>query len=149
MNVNKVILVGHVGKDPEVRHLDSNVSVANFSLATSDTYTNKSGEKVTTTEWHNIVCWRDLASRAENYVRKGRLIYLEGKIRTRSYDAQDGSKKYITEILADSFQLLDKKIEGTYGESAKATQTSGVVNEPGNDQNTYGNDDREGDDLPF
>ena len=149
MNVNKVILVGHVGKDPEVRHLDSNISKAGFSLATSENYTNKSGEKVTTTEWHNIVCWRDLASFAENYIRKGRLIYVEGKIRTRSYDAQDGAKKYITEILADSIQLLEKKSEGSSADGAKAAQPTGVVNDPDNIQNSYGNEDKEGDDLPF
>ena len=149
MSINKVILVGNVGKDPEVKHFESNVSMASFSLATSEHYTNKKGEKVTNTEWHNIVCWRDLVALAENYIRKGSQIYIEGRIRTRSYDAQDGTKKYITEINADTIQLLGKKIESTYAEGAKASQTSGVVNEPGNDQNTYSNDDREGDDLPF
>lgn len=109
MSVNKVILVGNVGKDPEVRHLESNTSVANFSLATSETYTNKAGEKVTNTEWHNIVCWRGLATIAENYIRKGSQIYVEGRLRTRSYDAPDGSKRYTTEIFADTIQLLGSK----------------------------------------
>jgi len=148
MSVNKVILVGNVGKDPEVKHLDSDTSVANFSLATSDNYTNKAGEKVTTTEWHNIVCWRGLATIAENYIRKGSQIYVDGKIRTRSYDAQDGSKRYITEILADTIQLLGKKSDGTSPEGNKAVQPS-VVSEPANSTNTYSNDDKEGDDLPF
>ena len=148
MSVNKVILVGNVGKDPEVKHLESNVSVANFTLATSDHYTNKSGEKVTTTEWHNIVCWSGLATLAENYIRKGSQIYVDGKIRTRSYDAQDGSKKYITEILADTIQLLGKKSEGTSSDGTKATPQAGV-SEPINDAGSYGNDDKEGDDLPF
>lgn len=148
MSVNKVILVGNVGKDPEVKHLDSNASVANFTLATSDHYTNKSGEKVTTTEWHNIVCWSGLASLAENYIRKGSQIYVDGKIRTRSYDAQDGSKRYITEILADTIQLLGRKNDGTTPEGNKAAQPS-VVSEPLNNTNAYSNDDKEGDDLPF
>ena len=148
MSVNKVILVGNVGKDPEVKHLDSNASVANFTLATSDHYTNKSGEKVTTTEWHNIVCWSGLANLAENYIRKGSQIYVDGKIRTRSYDAQDGSKRYITEILADTIQLLGKKGDGTSFEGNKSAQQAGV-SEPPNSTNASGNEDKEGDDLPF
>jgi len=148
MSVNKVILVGNVGKDPEVKHLDSNSSVANFTLATSDHYTNKSGEKVTTTEWHNIVCWSGLATLAENYIRKGSQIYVDGKIRTRSYDAQDGSKRYITEILADTIQLLGKKSEGTSNEGTKSAQPSGV-SEPLNSPGSYVSEDKEGDDLPF
>jgi single-strand DNA-binding protein len=114
MSINKVILVGNVGKDPEVRHLDSETSVANFSMATSESYTNKNGERDETTEWHNIVCWRKLAGIAENYVRKGSQLYIEGKIKTRSYD-QDGVKKYITEIYADTLQLLGKKNENNQG----------------------------------
>ena len=149
MSINKVILIGNVGKDPEVRHLESNVSVANFTLATSENYTNKSGEKVTTTEWHNIVCWRGLASIAENYIRKGSQIYVDGKIRTRSYDAPDGSKRYITEILADSIQLLGKKGEGSAVDAARITD-SGLVGEPDNHPGPYdGNAVKEEDDLPF
>jgi single-strand DNA-binding protein len=148
MSINKVILVGNVGKDPEVKHLESNVSVANFTLATSENYTNKSGEKVTTTEWHNIVCWRGLASIAENYIRKGSQIYVDGKIRTRSYDAPDGSKRYITEILADTIQLLGKKNDGASSEGVKGSQQAGV-NEPIGEPNAYGNDNKEVDDLPF
>ena len=148
MSINKVILVGNVGKDPEVKHLESNVSVAHFTLATSEIYTNKGGEKVTTTEWHNIVCWRGLASLAENYIRKGSQIYVDGKIRTRSYDAPDGSKRYITEINADTIQLLGKKVEGTSTEGAKTAQTAGV-GEPLNEHDSYTNNEKEGDDLPF
>ncbi len=149
MSVNKVILVGNVGKDPEVKHLESNVSVANFPLATSETYTNKNGEKVTTTEWHNIVCWRGQATLAENYIRKGSQIYIDGRIRTRSYDAQDGSKRYVTEIYADSIQLLGKKADGTVNEGTRVSE-SNQLSEPTGGQGTYnGNGDKEGDDLPF
>ena len=106
MSVNKVFLIGNVGKDPEVRHIDSGVAVANFPLATSETYTAKNGEKVTATEWHNIVVWRGLAEIVEKYVKKGRQLFIEGRIRTRSYDDKDGKKRYITEIYADTLQLL-------------------------------------------
>ena len=149
MSINKVILIGNVGKDPEVKHLDSSVSVANFTLATSENYTNKSGEKVTTTEWHNIVCWRGLASIAENYIHKGSQIYVDGKIRTRSYDAPDGSKRYVTEIVADTIQLLGKKGEGPSVEGARPTDAN-HVSEPGNNSGSYGgNGEKEDDDLPF
>ena len=148
MSVNKVILVGNVGKDPEIRHLDSNVSVANFPLATSESYTNKAGEKVTTTEWHNIVCWRSSATYAENYIRKGSQLYVEGKIKTRTYDAPDGSKRYVTEIYTDSMQLLGKRADSpTPSESNKTTQIP-TVNEPA-DNFSYGKEDKEEDDLPF
>jgi single-strand DNA-binding protein len=106
MSVNKVILVGNVGRDPEVRHLDKDVAVANFPLATSETYSAKSGEKVTTTEWHNIVIWRGLAKVVEQYVKKGDRLYLEGRIRTRSWDDKDGNKRYTTEIYADNMEML-------------------------------------------
>ncbi len=106
--INKVILVGNLGKDPEVRHLEGGASVASFSLATSEVYKDKSGNRKEQTEWHNIVVWRGLADIAEKYLRKGMTIYLEGKIRTRSYD-KDGIKHYSTEIVADSFTMLGKK----------------------------------------
>lgn len=107
--INRVILVGRVGKDPEVRHLDNNATVARFTMATSETYKNKNGEKVTNTEWHNIVVWRGLADIAGRYVKKGTLLYVEGKIRTRSWDDKDGNKRYTTEIEADNFQMLSPK----------------------------------------
>lgn len=107
MSINKVILVGHCGKQPEVRHLDSGVNVASFSLATSENYTNKKGEKVEQTEWHSIVIWGKLAEVVEKYVTKGQLLYVEGKIKTRSWE-KDGQKHYTTEIFADSLQMLSK-----------------------------------------
>jgi len=145
MSVNKVILVGNAGKDAEVRYIDNNVAVATFSLATSETYTAKSGEKVTTTEWHNIVAWRGLGEFAGKYIQKGRQLFIEGRIRTRSYDDKDGVKKYVTEILADSIQLLGKKESG---EGANGTAPDSHT--PAAPQNT--NDFDAGDtvdDLPF
>jgi len=111
MSVNKAILVGNVGKDPEIRHLEGGTSVARFTLATSETYKNKSGELVTNTEWHNIVAWRQLADLAEKYIRKGRQLYVEGKITNRQFDDKDGNKRYISEIVADNIRLLGKKEE--------------------------------------
>jgi len=104
--VNKVILVGNAGKDPEVRHLESGAVLATLSIATTESYKNQSGEKVTQTEWHNLVFWNNLAGIVEKYVKKGDKIYVEGKIKTRSYEAQDGSKKYITEIFVSTLQML-------------------------------------------
>jgi single-strand DNA-binding protein len=109
MSINKVILLGHVGKDAEVRYLDNGVAVASFSLATSETYTAKNGEKVTTTEWHNIIAWRALGEFSGKYIKKGIQIYVEGQLRTRSYDDKEGHKKYVTEIYASNIQLLGRK----------------------------------------
>lgn len=106
MSVNKVILIGHVGKDPEVKHLDGGVTVAKFSLATNETYTDKSGQKVNHTEWHNIVVWRGLAETVEKYVKSGKLLYIEGKLKTTSYDDKDGNKRYTTNVVCESFRFL-------------------------------------------
>jgi len=108
MSVNKVILIGNAGRDPEVRYLDNGVAVATFTLATSERgYTLQNGTQVPErTEWHNIVLWRGLAEVAEKYVRKGDKLYIEGKIRTRSYDDQNGVKRYVVEIFADNMEML-------------------------------------------
>jgi single-strand DNA-binding protein len=111
MSFNKVILVGNVGKDPEIRRFENNIK-ASFSLATSETYTPKGGDRVTQTEWHNIVAWRKLAELAENYIHKGSQILVEGKLRYRSYDDRDGNKRYIVEVEADVIQLLGRKSDG-------------------------------------
>ena len=150
MSINKVILVGNVGKDPEIRHLDSGVAVANFPLATSESYTAKNGDKVTSTEWHNIVLWRGLADVAEKYVTKGRQLYIEGKIKTRSYDDKDGNKRYITEIVADVMQMLgtrsdnqnNDRTESQYGGNRQEPETVSGPDEPETDN--QGDDD-----LPF
>ena len=108
MSVNKVILIGNVGKDPDVRYLDNGVAVATFSLATTERgYTLQNGTQVPDrTEWHNIVLWRGLAQTAEKYVHKGDKLYIEGKIRSRSYDDQNGVKRYVVEIFADNIDML-------------------------------------------
>ena len=106
--INKVILIGNLGKDPEVRYLDSGVAVANLSLATSENYKNKDGERVTQTEWHDIVLWRGLAEVAEKYLKKGSSIYVEGKLRTNKWLDKDENTRYKTEILADKLTMLGK-----------------------------------------
>jgi len=142
MSVNKAILIGNVGKDPDVRHLDNDVTVARFTLATSESYKKSNGEVVKTTEWHNIVLWRGLAQVAEKYVKKGSQIYIEGKIRTRSYDDKDGNKKYFTEIQGDNLTLLGKK------ESSDSTQVA-PTNEVGTNNQIDINQGTPTDDLPF
>ena len=149
MSVNKAILVGNVGKDPEVRHLEGGTLVARFTLATSETYKNKSGELVKNTEWHNIVAWRQLAELADKYIRKGSQLYVEGKITNRQFDDKDGNKRYTTEIVADNIRLLGRKDENGY--------TPGPAQSQGSSQGTssspaYEPDPEvsiESDDLPF
>jgi single-strand DNA-binding protein len=123
MSINKVILVGNVGKDPMVRYFDKGVAKATFPLATSETYTNQQGETITSTEWHNIVLWRALAEVAEKTVKKGAQVYIVGKIKTRSYVDKDGNNKYITEILADTMFLFDKK-QGSVPSSSTTSHES-------------------------
>ncbi len=139
MSINKVILVGNVGKDPAIRYFDKGVAKVTFPLATSETYTNQQGETITSTEWHNIVLWRALAEVAEKTVKRGSQVYIVGKIKTRSYVDKDGINKYITEILADTLLLLEKK-QGTGYSSAQAEtnkneahnngSSGSVINEP-------------------
>jgi single-strand DNA-binding protein len=125
MSINKVILVGNVGKDPVIRYFDKGVAKATFPLATSESYTNQQGETITSTEWHNIVIWRALAEVAEKTVKKGSQVYIVGKIKTRSYVDKDGVNKYITEILADTLLVIDKK----QGQGAAAAQADLSRNE--------------------
>ena len=110
--INKVILIGNLGKDPDVRHLEGGNSVANFTLATNDYYKDKQGARVERTEWHNIAAWRGLAELAEKYLRKGSQVYIEGKLRTRQYQDKDQQTRYITEIVADEISLLGHRPGG-------------------------------------
>jgi len=113
--VNKVILVGRLGKDPEVRNLENGATVANFSIATSETYKDKTtGDKKEVTEWHNIVLWRGLAEVAAKYLHKGDMIYIEGKLRTRSWE-KEGVTRYTTEVVGDNMTMLSTKREGSGG----------------------------------
>jgi len=109
--LNKVTLIGNLGKDPDIQVLDGNVPVAKFSLATSETYRDKSGQLHTSTDWHTVVLWRGLAELAQAYLRKGSLVYLEGKLKTRHYDDAVGTRHYVTEIVGEQLLLLDKKTD--------------------------------------
>ena len=119
--VNKVILVGNLGKDPEVRHLEGGVSVAHFTLATNDYYKDKQGTRVERTEWHNISAWRGLADMADKYLKKGQQVYIEGKLRTRQYQDKDQQTRYITEIIADEISMLGGRPQGGGEANASAT----------------------------
>ena len=143
--INKVILIGRLGRDPEVRTIESGTKVARFSVATSETFKDKNGERKEQTEWHNIICWRNLADIAEQYLTKGKLIYIEGRLRTRSWE-DNGIKKYTTEIQADTFTML-----GAKGEEPSASPVPLPTQEP---PSKTGNNDlppflTEEDDLPF
>lgn len=133
MSLNKVQLIGNVGKDPDVRYFDNGVAVATFPLATSDrAYTLPNGTQVPErTEWHNIVLWRGLAETAEKYVHKGDKLYIEGKIRSRSYDDQNGVKRYVVEIFGDNMELLtSRNTQAPVPHAASVRQASQEMNSP-------------------
>jgi len=137
MSVNKVILIGNVGKDPEVNYIKEDLPVARFTMATSETYT-KDGQKVTNTEWHNVVIWRGLAKVVEQYVKKGSKLYIEGKITNRQYE-KDGQTKYFTEIVASQMQMLDSR--NSTGDSGSAAPQAAAPTPPPAQEAS--------DDLPF
>lgn len=157
--INRVQLIGNVGKMPDIRVTGPGKKVASFSLATSETWKDHSGEKQTETQWHNIKVWGNLAEVAENYIRKGQLLYVEGKVTYSSYDDKDGNKRYITEIIASNLQMLGKKgDEGANKEESKAERevpgtslsNMGVPNKPINEQiSGTGPTSNFSDDLPF
>jgi len=128
MSVNKVILVGNVGKDPEVRYLDNGIAVAKLPLATSESYKGKDGNKVEKTEWHNLVFWRGLAEVVEKWIKKGSLIYIEGSIKT-TMSEKDGQKRYFTEIVVRDMQMLGGKKEENTSQQPK-TETKQQENIP-------------------
>ncbi len=158
--INKVILIGNLGKDPEVKHLEGGSSVGRFSIATNESYKDKSGEWQTITEWHNVVVWRNLAERAERQLKKGNMVYVEGKLSTRKWQDQNGIDKYTTEVVANTFRLLERREPSGApsipmpGEQdhITASASSNVVNEPSPVSkpisNNNGPSDIE-DDLPF
>lgn len=135
--VNKVILIGNLGKDPEITNIGNDVKKAAFSVATTESYKAKDGTKVEQTDWHNIIVWRGLADVAEKYLHKGSKVYIEGRLKPRSYDDKDGIKRYITEIVADNFVMLDSKPSGTYNDPGATPPPEPII--------SNGPDD----DLPF
>lgn len=142
--VNKVILVGRLGKDPEVRHLENGATVANFSMATSETYKDKTtGEKKEITEWHNIVLWRGLADVASKYLHKGDMVYIEGKLRTRSWE-KDNITRYSTEVVGDNMTMLSPKSSGGQSDYSPSSAPSSQ-----GQQDDYKPSSNSSDDLPF
>ena len=107
--VNKVVLIGNLGKDPDVQILEGNITVAKFPLATTETFKDKNGKLVSQTEWHTVVLWRGLAELAQKFLHKSSLVYIEGRLRTRSWEDKDGTKKYVTEVVGENLIMLDKK----------------------------------------
>ncbi len=112
--VNKVILIGNLGKDPDIISFDE-VKKATFSMATSETYKNREGQKIEQTEWHNIVCWRGLADVAERFLKKGMQVYVEGKLRNRKWEDKDGNNRHIVEVVADNFMILSRSFQNSKG----------------------------------
>jgi len=144
MSVNKVILVGNLGKDPELRYTPSGTAVCTFSLATTDRFKNKQGEQQDRTEWHNIVVWAGLAEICGKYLTKGKQVYIEGRIQNRSYDDRDGNKRYITEIVANEMQMLSKAGEQGNSTGGRPPMPSEEY-EPASQQPPFNPDD----DIPF
>ncbi len=156
--INKVTLVGRLGKDPEVRHFDNNSSVCNFTIATSESYTDKEGQRIEQTEWHNLAIWKKgLVDVAEKYLKKGHLVYVEGKLRTRSWDDQSGNKRYTTEVVVDLFKMLEKRDGGNsssndYSSNESGNDSSsqeGEQSHSGNESSSPAPKDDITDDLPF
>lgn len=146
MSVNKVILIGRLGKDPEVRKINATTTVCNFPLATNESYKNQDGSYTEQTEWHNIVMWRGVAERAERILKKGSTIFVEGKLRTRSWEDKENHKRYTTEIVVENFQLLDKRESSGTSQAANSENKTGSETTSSSETVTEPNFD---DDLPF
>ena len=111
--VNRVMLIGNLGKDPDVQFLEGNIAVAKFPLATTETFKDRSGKLISQTEWHTVVLWRGLAELAQKYLHKGSLVYIEGRLRTRSWEDKEGNRKFATEVVGDNLIMLDKRTESS------------------------------------
>lgn len=143
--VNRVMLIGNLGKDPDIQYLEGNIGVAKFPLATTETFKDRSGKLVSQTEWHTVVLWRGLAELAQKYLHKGSLVYIEGRLRTRSWEDKEGARKFATEVVGDNLIMLDKRTDSSTNTSHTASQTD-------NDIQGYSNTDTPiGDpgDLPY
>ncbi|MCG8698871.1 MAG: single-stranded DNA-binding protein [Bacteroidales bacterium] len=150
MAVNKVILVGNVGADPEVKYIDNDTAVARLRIATSESYTNKNGERVDNTEWHTVILWRGLAKVAESYVKKGRQVYIEGKLRTRQWQDKDGNNRYTTEIVGDVMQMLGRKNDEGATNMPPMPENTSQAGNSSNEQSSAAEDiGNVEDDLPF
>lgn len=125
--VNRVVLIGNLGKDPEIQYLEGNIPVAKFSLATRETYKDKLGKLISQTEWHNIVLWRGLAELSQKYLLKGSRVYIEGRLKTRSWEDRDHNNKVLTEIIADNLILLDKRSDSLQSGMENGNETESDI----------------------
>ena len=112
--VNRVMLIGNLGKDPDIQFLEGNIAVAKFSLATTETYKDRNGKLISQTEWHTVVLWRGLAELAQKYLHRGSLVYIEGRLKTRSWEDKEHNKKFATEVVGDNLIMLDKRSDGSH-----------------------------------
>jgi single-strand DNA-binding protein len=141
--VNRVMLIGNLGKDPDVQYLEGNIGVAKFSLATTETFKDRTGKLISQTEWHTVVLWRGLAELAQKYLHKGSLVYIEGRLRTRSWEDKEGNKKFATEIVGDNLIMLDKKMDSNHSGLSSNESLEGMN---GADSESTGESSQ---DLPF
>lgn len=148
MSVNKVILIGRLGQNPNVSILDTGLAVAKFSLATDDSYTSRTGEKITTTDWHNCVVWGKLAEIVEKYAIKGMKVYVSGKLKTRTWDDKNGSKHYTTEVICDEFEILEWRNEGQAAQPADSSKPEAKT-AAGTPVSTFESQPDPNNDLPF
>jgi single-strand DNA-binding protein len=147
--VNRVMLIGNLGKDPDVQFLEGNIAVAKFPLATTETYKDRAGKLISQTEWHTVVLWRGLAELAQKYLHKGSLIYVEGRLRTRSWEDKEGNRKFATEVVGDNLIMLDKRADGGHGaphSGSSSTDSAGIEGMGNEDVPPIGGSSE---DLPF
>ena len=147
--INKVIFIGNLGRDPEVRHLESGTSVARFSLATNENFRDRDGNWQSRTEWHDIVAWRALAERAERDLKKGMQVYVEGKLTHRKWQDRDGNDRYTTEVVANLIRILGRRENSDESTALQTPQVQQETSQPGNNFDTGSFDKMEEDDLPF
>lgn len=146
--VNRVMLIGNLGRDPDLQYLEGNIAVAKFPLATTETFKDKSGNLVSQTEWHTVVLWRGLAELAQKYLHKGSLVFIEGRLRTRTWEDKDKNRRFSTEIVGDNLVMLDKRKENGDFQSSTDTQHD-ITSIPIQDISYDGNVSAPKDDLPF
>jgi single-strand DNA-binding protein len=140
------MLIGNLGKDPDVQYLEGNIAVAKFSLATTETFKDRAGKLISQTEWHTVVLWRGLAELAQKYLHKGSLVYIEGRLRTRSWEDKEGNKKFATEVVGDNLIMLDKRTDSGQAHPPIHHQEGGMEGMGGNDAAPLG---EPSEDLPF
>jgi len=145
--VNRVMLIGNLGRDPDLQYLEGNIAVAKFPLATTETFKDKNGNLVSQTEWHTVVLWRGLAELAQKYLHKGSLVFIEGRLRTRNWEDKEKVKRFSTEIVGDNLVMLDKRKETEYHNNDAQSDVSGLSSS--SDISFDGNLGGENDNLPF